>query len=32
MTMTLTCASDAYKFNLAANVVDEGGQVSGAVD
>lgn len=29
MTMTLTCASDAYKFNLAANVVDEGGAVSG---
>ena len=29
MTMTLTCASDAYKFNLAANVVDQGGQVSG---
>lgn len=29
MSMTLTCASDAYKFNLAANVVDEGGQVSG---
>jgi hypothetical protein len=29
MTMSLTCASDAYKFNLAANVVDEGGQVSG---
>jgi hypothetical protein len=30
MNMTLTCASDAYKFNLAANVVDEGGQVSGS--
>ena len=30
MTMTLTCASDAYKFNLAANVVDEGGAVSGS--
>lgn len=29
MTMTLTCASDAYKFNLAANVVDQGGQVAG---
>lgn len=29
MTMSLTCASDAYKFNLAANVVDEGGAVSG---
>lgn len=29
MTMSLTCASDAYKFNLAANVVDQGGQVSG---
>ena len=29
MTMTLTCASDAYKFNLGANVVDEGGNVSG---
>ena len=28
-TMTLTCASDAYKFNLAANVVDQGGAVSG---
>jgi len=30
MNMSLTCASDAYKFNLAANVVDEGGQVSGS--
>ncbi len=30
MNMTLTCASDAYKFNLAASVVDEGGQVSGS--
>ena len=30
MTMSLTCASDAYKFNLSANVVDEGGQVSGS--
>jgi len=29
MSMTLTCASDAYKFNLAASVVDQGGQVSG---
>lgn len=29
MEMTLTCASDAYKFNLAANVVDGGGQVTG---
>jgi hypothetical protein len=29
MTMTLTCASDSYKFNLGANVVDQGGQVSG---
>ena len=29
MNMTLTCASDAYKFNLAANVVDQGGAVSG---
>src|SRR4051812_42764726 len=26
MTMALTCASDAYKFNLGANVVDQGGQ------
>jgi hypothetical protein len=30
MTMTLTCASDAYKFNLSAHVVDQGGQVSGS--
>jgi hypothetical protein len=30
MSMSLTCASDAYKFNLAANVVDEGGAVSGS--
>jgi hypothetical protein len=30
MTMALTCASDAYKFNLGANVVDQGGQVSGS--
>jgi hypothetical protein len=29
MSMNLTCASDAYKFNLAASAVDEGGQVSG---
>jgi hypothetical protein len=29
MTMTLTCASDAYKFQLAANVADQGGAVSG---
>ena len=29
MAMSLTCASDAYKFNLAANVVDQGGAVSG---
>jgi hypothetical protein len=29
MNMTLTCASDAYKFQLAANVVDQGGAVSG---
>ena len=27
--MTLTCASDAYKFNLTANVVDQGGAISG---
>ena len=30
MTMTLTCASDAYKFALSANVVDQGGAVSGS--
>jgi hypothetical protein len=30
MNMILTCASDAYKFNLSANVVDEGGAVSGS--
>lgn len=30
MTMTLTCASDAYKFQLAANVVDQGGAISGS--
>ena len=29
MAMTLTCASDAYKFNLAAHVVDQGGNVAG---
>ena len=29
MEMTLTCASDAYKFALAASVVDQGGNVSG---
>jgi len=29
MNMTLTCASDAYKFNLTAAVVSEGGAVSG---
>src|ERR1700744_3314879 len=29
MNMTLTCASDAYKFQLAANVVDQGGAISG---
>src|SRR5262245_45510040 len=30
MTMSLTCASDAYKFNLGADVVDQGGQVTGS--
>ncbi len=30
MNMTLTCASDAYKFQLAADVVDQGGAVSGS--
>jgi len=30
MTMALTCASDAYKFVLGANVVDERGQVTGS--
>lgn len=30
MTMALTCASDAYKFNLGANVADQGGQVTGS--
>jgi hypothetical protein len=29
MTMTLTCASDAYRFQLSANVVDQAGAVSG---
>jgi hypothetical protein len=29
MTMTLTCASDAYRFQLSANVVDQGGTVTG---
>jgi hypothetical protein len=29
MDMTLTCASDAYKFALQASVVDQGGTVSG---
>jgi hypothetical protein len=29
MTMSLTCASDAYKFNLGANVADQAGQVTG---
>jgi hypothetical protein len=29
MEMTLTCASDAYKFALQASVVDQGGNVSG---
>ena len=29
MEMTLTCASDAYRFNLQANVADRGGAVSG---
>ncbi|HEY2248342.1 MAG TPA: hypothetical protein VGH70_12920 [Bradyrhizobium sp.] len=30
MTMTLTCASDAYRFQLNANVVDQGGAVAGS--
>jgi hypothetical protein len=30
MQMTLTCASDAYRFQLAANVADQGGAVSGS--
>lgn len=29
MSMVLTCASDAYKFQLSANVVDQGGAISG---
>ena len=29
MDMTLTCASDAYKFNLQASVVAQGGAISG---
>ena len=29
MNMNLTCASDAYKFNLTASVVAEGGAISG---
>jgi len=29
MDMSLTCASDAYKFNLQASVVDQGGTISG---
>src|SRR5262245_9045097 len=29
MTMSLTCASEAYKFDLGANVVDQAGQVTG---
>ena len=29
MDLTLTCASDAYKFQLTANVADQGGAVSG---
>jgi hypothetical protein len=29
MTMALTCASDAYKFNLGAQVADQAGQVTG---
>ena len=30
MTMTLTCASDAYKFRLTANVADQAGAVTGS--
>jgi hypothetical protein len=30
MTMTLTCASDAYKFALSANVEDRGGAITGS--
>lgn len=29
MSMSLTCASDAYKFNLTASVVDQGGTITG---
>ena len=29
MEMSLTCASDAYKFNLSASVVDQGGAIIG---
>jgi hypothetical protein len=29
MEMSLTCASDAYKFNLGANVKAEGGAIAG---
>jgi hypothetical protein len=29
MDLSLTCASDSYKFNLQASVVDQGGEVSG---
>ena len=29
MSMNLTCASDAYKFNLTADVVDQGGMIVG---
>jgi len=29
MDMSLTCASDAYKFNLTASVVDQGGVITG---
>jgi hypothetical protein len=29
MTMTLTCASDAYRFQLSANVADQAGAVTG---
>ena len=30
MSMTLTCASDAYKFSLSANVEDRGGAITGS--
>jgi hypothetical protein len=30
MEMSLTCASDAYKFNLGANVRSEGGAITGS--